>query len=83
MVADGLTKGSIDRTLLRSVMKGSFDLNYAVHEYREPTEGGTTGAGGPIGEGGVSAATIGLAGHPISARSKGRDSRQHLFRYRE
>ena len=36
MVADGLTKGSSDRTLLSAVMDGSYTLEHAVHEYIEP-----------------------------------------------
>ena len=36
MVADGLTKGSSDRTLLSALMDGSYVLEHAVHEYIEP-----------------------------------------------
>ena len=36
MVADGLTKGSVDRTALASIMDGRFDLVHDVHEYVEP-----------------------------------------------
>ena len=46
MITDGLAKGSVDRTMLASIMSGSFELKYAVHEYQEPTAGGTTGTGG-------------------------------------
>ena len=36
MVADGLTKGSVDRSALSAVMDGSYSLQHAVHEYQEP-----------------------------------------------
>ena len=36
MVADGLTKGSADRSALSAVMDGTFLLQHAVHEYQEP-----------------------------------------------
>ena len=37
MVADGLTKGSIDRGALSAIMDGRYDLEHAVHEYQEPS----------------------------------------------
>ena len=37
MVADGLTKGSVDRTMLANLMQGSFKLAHAAHEYQGPT----------------------------------------------
>ena len=43
MVADGLTKGSSDRTLLSAVMDGSYILEHAVHEYIEPAAKENTG----------------------------------------
>ena len=43
MVADGLTKGSSDRTLLAAVMDGSYILEHAVHEYIEPVAKENTG----------------------------------------
>ena len=36
MVADGLTKGSADRSALAAIMNGRYDLEHKVHEYREP-----------------------------------------------
>ena len=37
MVADGLTKGSADRAPLASIMDGIYELQHAVHEYKEPS----------------------------------------------
>ena len=42
MVADGLTKGSADRSLLAALMDGSYNLAHPVHEYREPATTATT-----------------------------------------
>ena len=42
MAADGLTKGSADRTALASIMDGHYKLHYEVHEFREPTKSATT-----------------------------------------
>ena len=36
MVADGLTKGSADRSQLAAVMDGQYVLQHADHEYIEP-----------------------------------------------
>ena len=36
MVADGLTKGRVDRTMLARAMRGSFNLNRVAREYKEP-----------------------------------------------
>ena len=36
MIADGLTKGSADRSALSAIMDGRYKLQHAVHEYREP-----------------------------------------------
>ena len=36
MVADGLTKGSADRTALAAIMDGNYKLHHSVHEYKEP-----------------------------------------------
>ena len=57
MVADGLTKGSVDRTMLANAMHGSFELKHAVHEYQEPTATTTTSSvfGGVEGGGSVTA----------------------------
>ena len=36
MVADGLTKGSADRTALSAIVDGNYNLQQTVHEYKEP-----------------------------------------------
>ena len=41
MVADGFTKGSVDRTVLSVVMDGAYKLRYVAHEYREPASNAT------------------------------------------
>ena len=57
MVADGLTKGSVDRTALSAIVDGEHTLCHAVHEYKEPAASTTVasiselfacGGGGPI-----------------------------------
>ena len=42
MVADGLTKGSADRSALSAVLDGHYVLNHADHEYREPSSSTST-----------------------------------------
>ena len=42
MVADGLTKGSADRSALSAIMDGAYELHHAVHEYREPVSSVST-----------------------------------------
>ena len=42
MVADGLTKGTADRSPLAAIMDGTYNLHYNVHEYREPTATGSS-----------------------------------------
>ena len=42
MVADGLTKGSADRSALSAIMDGTYELHHAVHEYREPGSSAST-----------------------------------------
>ena len=42
MVADGLTKGLSDRSLLSALMDGSYTLAHPVHEYREPSSSATS-----------------------------------------
>ena len=42
MVADGLTKGSVDRSALSAIMDGTYELHHAVHEYKEPASNATT-----------------------------------------
>ena len=37
MVADGLTKGVVDRSALAAMMSGTYTLQHAVREFREPT----------------------------------------------
>ena len=37
MVADGLTKGRVDRATVASIMRGSFNLRHVAHEYEEPS----------------------------------------------
>ena len=41
MVADGLTKGSADRTALAAIMDGSYKLNHSAHAYKEPAASAT------------------------------------------
>ena len=42
MVADGLTKGSVDRNLIVAVLSVYYNLQHGVHEYSEPTTTTTT-----------------------------------------
>ena len=37
MVADGLTKGTIDRTAIAAIMDGSYAIKHEAHEYIEPS----------------------------------------------
>ena len=65
MVADGLTKGSVDRTVLASIMAGLFELRHDAHEYQEPTAGTMPTTGGPMGDGGGGDASAAeLTDHP-------------------
>ena len=41
MVADGLTKGSADRSALSAIMDGHYHLHHLVHEYKEPASSTT------------------------------------------
>ena len=36
MAADGLTKGSVDRSALSAIMDGNYKVRHVVHEFREP-----------------------------------------------
>ena len=64
MVADGLTKGSADRSALSAVMDGKYHLHHAVHEYKEPASNATAAsssqlcASGGGGASGASAAVV-------------------------
>ena len=42
MVADGLTKGTADRSPLAAIMDGTYNLHYNVHEYCEPSATGSS-----------------------------------------
>ena len=42
MVADGLTKGSADRSALSAIMDGRYHLHHLVHEYKEPASSATS-----------------------------------------
>ena len=85
MVADGLTKRSVDSTMLASIMSGAFKLNNPVHGYQGPTAGSTTREDGQIGEGGGHVSAFSLEGHPSSVSSEGNDLRHDLslYEYRE
>ena len=84
MVADGLTKGSADRSALSAIMDGTYELHHAVHEYKEPASTTTaasssllctSGGGGAYGtspavvlEGGSSVTTSWFA-DPVSRKN--------------
>ena len=42
MVADGLTKGSADRSALSAIMDGKYELHHAAHEYKEHSPSSST-----------------------------------------
>ena len=71
MAADGLTKGTADRSGLAAIMGGRYQLRHPVHEYIEPTmAAAATTAAAAAAAAGAGAATEATGSHTPAPRTR-------------